>query len=245
MKTLPSFLKDLVFYGDEAKGEDGLPYDDLKREAAFMEQALQACVRARQKITAAGLSFSRPPTISGSAFKTAEQIARAQNKLDAAAKELKAIEEARKQRALKQFSKKVQVERVQAKEQAIKVAKQRIGGKAKTGAVDSDEEDFAVAVEDAVARTGKPSRTPTRMGVSNAKRQYKDKKYGFGGKKRHAKQNDRASTDDGDGFDERKNKMPFKNIKSSRPQKRKPVSAVRPGKRRRQNERSRAASRKS
>lgn len=244
MKTLPSFLKDLVFYGDEVKKEDGLQYDDIKREAAFMEQALQACIRARQKITAAGLNFSRPPTTNGSTFKTAEQIARAQSKLDTVAKELKAIQETRKQRALKQFSKKIQVDRVQAKEQTIKAAKQRIGGKAKTSAVDSGEEDFAVTVEDAAALKSKPTRASIHMRAASAKRQYKDKKFGFGGKKRSAKQNDRASANDVDDFDERKNKSPFKNIKSGRVQKRKPVSATRPGKQRRQNERSRAASRK-
>lgn len=40
----------------------------------------------------------------------------------------------------------------------------------------------------------------------NAKRQKKDSKYGFGGKKRHAKSNDAQSSADGRGFSVRKMK---------------------------------------
>lgn len=43
-------------------------------------------------------------------------------------------------------------------------------------------------------------------GKPNFKRQKKDNKYGFGGKKRHAKSNDAASTNDARGFSMKKMK---------------------------------------
>lgn len=44
-------------------------------------------------------------------------------------------------------------------------------------------------------------------GKPNFKRQKKDSKYGFGGKKRHAKSNDAISSADGRGFSAKKMKV--------------------------------------
>lgn len=64
-----------------------------------------------------------------------------------------------------------------------------------------------------VAATADDSKSDRRAGrggadgkAFNAKRQKKDAKYGFGGKKRHSKSNDAQSSADGRGFSVRKMK---------------------------------------
>lgn len=52
----------------------------------------------------------------------------------------------------------------------------------------------------------KPSDRRGGDGKANFKRQKKDAKYGFGGKKRHAKSNDAISSADGRGFSHKKMK---------------------------------------
>lgn len=55
------------------------------------------------------------------------------------------------------------------------------------------------------------------MGGANPKRQKKNEKYGFGGKKRHAKSGDAMSSSDMSGFNAKKMKAGSKVNKSSRP----------------------------
>lgn len=74
---------------------------------------------------------------------------------------------------------------------------------------------FDVALEDA----SKPdARNKNRRGSTqesrNSKRQKKDSKFGFGGKKRHAKSNDAASAGDLSGFSNKANKARFGNRNS-------------------------------
>lgn len=54
-------------------------------------------------------------------------------------------------------------------------------------------------------------------GGANPKRQKKNEKYGFGGKKRHAKSGDATSSSDLSGFNAKKMKAGGKVSKSSRP----------------------------
>lgn len=67
----------------------------------------------------------------------------------------------------------------------------------------TNEEDlFDIALE----HDDKPSDSRRGDGKPNAKRQKKDQKYGFGGKKRHAKSNTAESSADGRGFSVKKMK---------------------------------------
>lgn len=77
---------------------------------------------------------------------------------------------------------------------------------------------FDVALEEAV----KDRRGNTRGSV-NHKRQKKDQKYGFGGRKRFAKSTDAKSSGDLSSFSNKKNKAQFAGIKKRKP-------AMRPGK---------------
>lgn len=203
MKTLPAVLKNLAFTSEALPKDEKLVNDDIKREEAFKKQALHACLKARQAILSAGLNFYKPPSIHGSTLKTVEQLAKIQEKMDSAAKEARKMEEIRKQRSIKKVSKKLQTEKVQAREHSRKEAAKMVFGSHK------NDTEFNVAVED----------SPTKKAVSKKprgsnKRIAKDKKYGFGGKKRGMKKNTKASSNSDDvDFKPALNKKPFKAVR--------------------------------
>jgi rRNA-processing protein EBP2 len=185
MKTLPPFFKHLTFFSEALPNDAQLVDDDIKREEAFKNQALQACLKAQKMILSAGMNFFKPSTIHGSTLKTVEQLTRIQDKMDLAAKESKKIEEMRKQRSMKKVAKKIQTEKVQAREHSRKEAAKMIVGSHKGN------REFGVSVEDSSAKKNDPKKHQ-----SVSKRSSKDKKYGFGGKKRGTKRNTKASCND-------------------------------------------------
>jgi len=102
------------------------------------------------------------------------------------------------------------------------------------GNMDTHEADdlFDVAVDNELGRGGADGGKRRKMAgpgkgdhAPNAKRQKKNEKYGFGGKKRHAKSGDAISSGDLSGFSVGKNKARFKGKAGGKPQ--------RPGKARR------------
>ncbi|CAO2655182.1 Nn.00g102460.m01.CDS01 [Neocucurbitaria sp. VM-36] len=178
--------------------------DDLNRELAFYKQCLSAVKDARGRLKKEGVSFSRPADYFAEMVKSDEHMGKIKQKLIDAAAGKKAAAEARKQRDLKKFGKQVQVAKMQerAKEKRETIEKINTLKRKRQGAdiTATNEEDlFDVAINN---DDSKPS---DRRGGSdgksfNNKRQKKDQKYGFGGKKRHAKSNDAKSSADGRDF---------------------------------------------
>jgi len=75
------------------------------------------------------------------------------------------------------------------------------------GDVGTNEGDlFDIAVDNEISNPSQRSRAGKQSTGSNAKRQKKDEKYGFGGKKRHAKSGDAMSSGDLSSFNARKMK---------------------------------------
>ncbi|XP_014554004.1 hypothetical protein COCVIDRAFT_40031 [Bipolaris victoriae FI3] len=186
--------------------------DDLNRELAFYKQCLSSVKEARQKLKKEGVPFSRPADYFAEMVKSDEHMGKIKQKLIDAAAGKKAAAEARKQRDLKKFGKQVQVAKMQerAKEKRDTMDKINTLKRKRQGAdiTSTNEEDlFDVA---ATAEDSKSDRRAGRGGADgkafNAKRQKKDAKYGFGGKKRHSKSNDAQSSADGRGFSVRKMK---------------------------------------
>ncbi|GAM88934.1 hypothetical protein ANO11243_069680 [Dothideomycetidae sp. 11243] len=187
--------------------------DDLGRELAFYKQSLEAVTRARALLKAEGVPFSRPADYFAEMVKSDEHMGKIKKKLvdDAAGK--KAAADARRQRDLKKFGKQVQVAKLQERDKAkretldkIKMLKKKRSGNAIENATENDM--FDVALEDAAvtARKDKDARRGGADGQANPKRQKKDQKYGFGGKKRFAKSNDASSSADMRGFSVKKMK---------------------------------------
>lgn len=221
--------------------------DDLNRELAFYKQSLDAVKEARQRLKKEGVPFSRPPDYFAEMVKSEEQMGKVRQKMIDEAARKKASADARRQRDLKKFGKAVQVAKLQERDKAkrdtmdkINVLKRSKTNSFPTGSLafadstlterqgadlNANEDDmFDVALQDA-AETEKADRAARRKGgdaAPNRKRQKKDEKFGFGGKKRFAKSNDAKSAGDERGYSARKMK--------GKPQKQRPGKSRRAAK---------------
>ncbi|KAJ8608296.1 hypothetical protein MRB53_039718 [Persea americana] len=182
--------------------------DDLAREQAFCKQALDAVDSAKRLLQQEGVPFSRPADYFAEMVKTDEHMGKVKGRLIEEAASKKASADAKKQRDLKKFGKQVQQEKLKERAKAKKDMLERVSvlKRKRQGAgleTEGEESMFDVALEDAATterkdKEARRSRGPG--GAPNAKRQKKDAKFGFGGKKRFAKSGDAISSSDMSGF---------------------------------------------
>ncbi|KAF9979238.1 rRNA-processing protein and EBNA1-binding protein ebp2 [Mortierella antarctica] len=226
------------------------PDDDLNREVAFYNQALEAAVLGRDRIKKEGGVFERPGDYFAEMIKTDDHMAKIRQRLLDENASIQASERAKAQRELKKFGKKVQtekrLEREKSKADALDkitaLKKKRQGNENTTNA--DDDFDVALASDDdemkAYKTAGKngtnPNNSKKRAAPSTAesrgKRSKKDQKFGFGGKKRFGKSNTADSSADVSGFSVKRNKSTsFKAGHKAA----KGAAKQRPGKGRRQN----------
>ncbi|KAJ5433065.1 rRNA-processing protein EBP2 [Penicillium daleae] len=183
------------------------PNDDLNRELAFYKVCQAAAIEARGLLKKEGVPFTRPGDYFAEMVKNDEHMDKIKKKLYEEAAGKKAAAEARRQRDLKKFGKQVQVAKLQQRAKEKRDTLEKITAlkkkrKADSSAPTDDANDlFDVAIEE----SGKPERR-NREGGPNAKRQKRDQKYGFGGKKRFSKSGDAGSTGDLRGFSQKKMK---------------------------------------
>ncbi|EHA56630.1 rRNA processing protein Ebp2 [Pyricularia oryzae 70-15] len=185
--------------------------DDLARELALYKQSLDAAKRARQLLRAEGVPFTRPGDYFAEMVKPDEHMEKVKAKLveDATAK--KAAAEARKLRDLKKFGKQVQVAKLQERAKAKKDTLEKIkdlkrkrqeGGSSALGEREADI--FDVGVENELKKPSGGKRNSAfgdrNRDEPNRKRQKKNDKYGFGGKKKYSKSGDAMSSGDLSGF---------------------------------------------
>ncbi|RKF77607.1 rRNA-processing protein EBP2 [Golovinomyces cichoracearum] len=197
--------------------------DDLNRELAFYAQCLTAAQQGRKKLKEENVLFTRPTDYFAEMVKPDEHMAKIKAKLIDEAASKKASAEARKQRDLKKFGKQVQVAKVQERDkerkqtlEKIKVLKRKRQG---TDTVNEKEADmFDVAVDEEIGAT---TQSRNHRDGSN-RRQKKDEKFGFGGKKKFKKSGDAVSSGDLRGFSSKKMKggTKFRPGKSRRASKR-------------------------
>ncbi|KAJ9402563.1 hypothetical protein DTO282F9_759 [Paecilomyces variotii] len=172
------------------------PDDDLNRELAFYKVCQSAAAQARGLLKKEGIPFTRPGDYFAEMVKNDEHMGKIKKKLydEAAAK--KAAADARRQRDLKKFGKQVQIAKLQQRQkekretlEKINSLKRKRGNEGTTGPA-NDEDLFDIALEE-------PSKDRKHSaGGPNLKRQKKNEKFGFGGKKRHHKSGDAISTGD-------------------------------------------------
>ncbi|KAL6862391.1 eukaryotic rRNA processing protein EBP2 domain-containing protein [Trichoderma novae-zelandiae] len=195
--------------------------DDLQRELAFYSQCLEAVRLGRSRLIREGVPFSRPKDYFAEMVKEDAHMEKIKAKLVEEASAKKAAAEARKLRDLKKFGKQVQVSKLQERQKA----KREVLDKIKTlkrkrqehsSDVGTKEADiFDVSVENEIGKHSQRSgagRQQSGARPANGKRQKKNEKYGFGGKKRHAKAGDAVSSGDLSRFNVKKMKA-----KASRP----------------------------
>ncbi|PYH44581.1 EBP2 family rRNA-processing protein [Aspergillus saccharolyticus JOP 1030-1] len=184
--------------------------DDLTRELAFYKVCQAAATQARSLLKKEGIPFTRPGDYFAEMVKTDEHMDKIKKKLYDEAASKKAAAEARKQRDLKKFGKQVQVAKLQQRAKEKRETLEKINDLKKkrkadtSGEADNANEMFDIAIDDAQPNSRK--RAFGSDGTTNAKRQKKNEKYGFGGKKRHSKSGDALSSGDMRDFSVRKMK---------------------------------------
>ncbi|CZT24882.1 related to rRNA processing protein (Ebp2) [Ramularia collo-cygni] len=187
--------------------------DDLNRELAFYRQSLDAVTEARAQLKKEGVPFTRPTDYFAEMVKSEEQMGKVRSKLLDETARKKASADARRQRDLKKFGKAVQVAKLQERQKEKTATLDRIQTlKRKRQGADltaNEDDTFDVAVEDADVTAKADRATRRAKGAAdgnNRKRQKKDEKFGFGGKKRFSKSNDAKSSADAGGYSVRKMK---------------------------------------
>ncbi|CAI7578129.1 hypothetical protein PCG10_000163 [Penicillium crustosum] len=183
--------------------------DDLNRELAFYKVCQAAATQARGLLKKEGIPFTRPGDYFAEMVKNDEHMSLIKKKLYEEAASKKASAEARRQRDLKKFGKQVQNSKLQQRHKEKREMLEKINTlkkkrKADSSAPTDDANDmFDVAIDEATQPEKKRSRGD---GPGGSKRQKKDAKFGFGGKKRHAKSGDAMSSGDLSNFSAKKMK---------------------------------------
>lgn len=223
--------------------------DEIKREAAFMKQALETVTKARRQIIASGIPFDRPSDYYAEPLKTQEHMKRVSDRQIEQKEAEKAAEQARKQRANRKYGKQIQKAREQEKQSRVTEEKKKLTmlRKRKQEKDSDDDDEFNINVEEALGEA-KPLRGAERRLAKKGKliskgRQIRNEKYGFGGPKRGLKRNDKGSASK-DVFNVERNRAPFKGMASGMKGKGKGGKTQRPGKERRQQTRNKKASKK-
>ncbi|KAJ0254785.1 rRNA-processing protein EBP2 [Hirschfeldia incana] len=188
--------------------------DDLAREMAFYTQALEGTRQAFSKLQEMGLPFLRPGDYYAEMVKSDTHMEKVKSKLLYEKKQMEEAEERRKARDNKKMAKEVQSqkmkERAKQKKDEIESVKkwrkqrqqsgfsekgageldlefgngksfQRGGGKKRPGVSPGD-------------RSGGKGKSTSRM--NNKKREFRDSKFGHGGRKGLSKQNTAETTND-------------------------------------------------
>jgi len=177
--------------------------DDMERELAFYNQALEAAKVAIDKFEEAGIKWKRPADYYAEMVKSDEHMARVKEQLLHEQQVIQTAEQRRKEREAKKFGKQVAAERKKERDQEKKKAITSVAALRKKRQKDGYAGDLDMDAELAKLDGPKPfDQLGTRFDPSRqtktVKRAKRDAKYGFGGPKRLKKQNDAYSSAGGD-----------------------------------------------
>ncbi|GAB4828197.1 hypothetical protein Ancab_035114 [Ancistrocladus abbreviatus] len=210
--------------------------DDLARELAFYTQALEGTRQAFGKLESIGLPFLRPSDYYAEMVKSDAHMEKVKARLLVEKKQIEEAEERRKAREAKRIAKEVQAEKLkerakQKKEQIESVKKWR-KQRERSGFAGGDQ-DIGLPFEDGggferpgkkrsgVApgdRSGGKTKQHSGKGKRGMERKrknqdFRDTKFGFGGRKGLKKQNSADTTNDMRGFNNRSSGSGNKKIK--------------------------------
>ncbi|XP_061175374.1 probable rRNA-processing protein EBP2 [Saccostrea echinata] len=199
-------------------------HDDFKRELRFYCQAQATVLEAIPRLHSMNLPTKRPEDYFAQMAKSDDHMKRVREKLLEKQTAMERSEKAKKLRELRKYGKKVQVEVLQKRQKEKKemldaVKKYRKGQK--------DKLDF---LEDLPGESrNKLNKKNTDKLRQNKKREYKNKKFGFGGQKKRSKMNTKNSASDMSGFkpkiNQKKPGKPKPGNKNKRPGKSRRLSA--------------------
>ncbi|KAJ4706174.1 putative rRNA-processing protein EBP2 [Melia azedarach] len=190
--------------------------DDLKREASFYTQALEGTRQAFEKLQSMGLPFLRPPDYYAEMVKTDAHMEKVKRRLLAEQKEMQEAEERKKARESKKLAKEIQAQKMkerakQKKEEIESVKKWRKQRQQSGFAGDVNDGELDLAFKDGKSfersnkkrpgvapgdRSGGKVRQSGGKGKKKKGKDFRDSKFGFGGRKGMKKQNTADTTND-------------------------------------------------
>ncbi|XP_061739643.1 probable rRNA-processing protein EBP2 [Nerophis ophidion] len=171
--------------------------DDFQREMFFYRQAQATVLAALPLLKKHNISTKRPNDYFAEMAKSDQQMQKIRKKLLAKQAVLEKSEKAKKIREQRKFGKKVQIQVIQ-KRQKEKKAMMSAVKKYQKGMI--DKLDFLEGDKTATKDTPKSSNKAMNQKGANAKRKYKEQKFGFGGKKSGKKWNTKESCNDVSAF---------------------------------------------
>ncbi|CAJ1061073.1 probable rRNA-processing protein EBP2 [Xyrichtys novacula] len=171
--------------------------DDFQREMFFYRQAQATVLEALPLLKMHGILTKRPDDYFAEMAKSDQQMQKIRKKLISKQMIMERSEKAKKLREQRKFGKKVQVEVIQ-KRQKEKKAMMSAVKKYQKGM--TDKLDFLEGDQRSGKETQQGSKKVANKKGPNAKRKYKDQKFGFGGKKSGKKWNTKESFNDVSGF---------------------------------------------
>ncbi|GFR44110.1 hypothetical protein Agub_g5272, partial [Astrephomene gubernaculifera] len=174
--------------------------DDLARELSFYNQALSAAQQAIRRFEEAGVPWLRPLDYYAEMVKSDEHMAKVKEQLMFEQKQIEQAEERRKQREAKMYGKQVQLAKqkernAEKKRQITEVSKLRKQREKSgfAGELNMDEQLAEMDQRRPLNLKQLGQRGPKDAKAPNKKRQARDSKFGFGGRKALKKQNDAYS----------------------------------------------------
>jgi len=168
--------------------------DDFEREVSLYKSTVAGCTEAQVYMERVGLNYKRPADYFAEMLKSDAHMAKVRQSLLDQQKRIEAVEERRRQRELKRFGKKVQVEKEQTRAKQKKseldaIKKWRKDQKRNTSTGGDGSEHKEIENVLASAAQDKDSKKGPAAPKKNLKRKRKDAQYGFGGTGKRAKKN--------------------------------------------------------
>lgn len=171
--------------------------DDFQREMFFYRQAQATVLEALPLLNMNGVSTKRPDDYFAEMAKSDQHMQKIRKKLISKQLIIEKSEKAKKLREQRKFGKKVQIEVIQ-KRQKDKKAMMSAVKKYQKGM--TDKLDFLEGDQKKGKEPAQGSKKVANKKGPNAKRKYKDQKFGFGGKKSGKKWNTKESFNDVSSF---------------------------------------------
>jgi len=186
-------------------------HNDFKRELNFYRQAQATVLEVLPRLKSMGVPTKRPEDYFAQMAKTDDHMNKIRAKLVSKQATEERLEKVRKLRELKKFGKKVQqevnIKRAKEKREMLdQVKKFRKGQGGNLDFLNKDDGEDDFNQDGGAFKRKKNSNQPQNNKRQVEKRNYKEKKFGFGGKKKGSKMNDKQSVNDISGY--RRPKLP-------------------------------------
>ncbi|GAM23967.1 hypothetical protein SAMD00019534_071420 [Acytostelium subglobosum LB1] len=215
-------------------------HDDFAREMSFYKHTMDSVLLCEKLCKDNKLPVERKPDYFAEMVKSDQQMYKIKAKLTEDRKRIEKADIIRQKRQTKKFGKQIQVQKAQDRQKEKTQQLDAVKNWRKNREKGNVSDDFSIDLiekkeeDDKRKRSGSVGgdnkRKRDTLPTKGAKRTAKDEKYGFGGKKRHAKSNTRESTNNTKAFNPKKNN---EDVKKAFAAKKRAASASRPGKNKR------------